>query len=65
MKGLAIGRNIERNYNKIILMACTLHVPINISDENENENNGENPVNIVEIESNNNKTLDSESVEKI
>lgn len=57
--------NSEEEYNKIILMACTLHVPINISDENENENNGENPVNIVEIESNNNKTLDSESVEKI
>ena len=34
-------------------MACTLHVPINDEDE-EKENDGENPVNIVEIDKANN-----------
>lgn len=45
--------NGEEEYNKIILMACTLHVPINDEDE-EKENDGENPVNIVEIDKANN-----------
>ncbi len=45
--------NPEEEYNKIILMACTLHVPINVKEENNDDNNnGETPINMVEIESN-------------
>lgn len=41
--------NPEEEYNKIILMACTLHVPINV-EEDEKEPDGETPVNMVEID---------------
>ena len=45
--------NPEEEYNKIILMACTLHVPINVEEENNDDSsNGETPINMVEIESN-------------
>ena len=44
--------NPEEEYNKIILMACTLHVPINDKDEPK-ENTGDEPVNMVEIEKTN------------
>ena len=47
--------NGEEEYNKIILMACTLHVPIKDEEEDvEIEFNGEQPVNIVEIDKANN-----------
>ena len=40
--------NPEEEYNKIILMACTLHVPINMEEDKEID--GETPVNMVEID---------------
>ena len=48
--------NPEEEYNKIILMACTLHVPINDEEEIEEEKvvDGETPVNLVEIDKANN-----------
>ena len=42
--------NPEEEYNKIILMACTLHVPINVEEDKEID--GETPVNMVEIDKN-------------
>lgn len=47
--------NPEEEYNKIILMACTLHVPIKDAEEvaeveEVKENTGDEPVNMVEIE---------------
>ena len=48
--------NPEEEYNKIILMACTLHVPINV--EFDVENTGDNPININEIENIDSKNSD-------
>ena len=42
--------NPEEEYNKIILMACTLHVPINVEEDKEID--GETLVNMVEIDKN-------------
>ena len=48
LKGMRL--NPEEEYNKIILMACTLHVPIKVEEDKEID--GETPVNMVEIDKN-------------
>ena len=48
LKGMRL--NPEEEYNKIILMACTLHVPINVEEDKEID--GETQVNMVEIDKN-------------